>query len=79
MGFTPFCLSQFELLESGFALMMLGVCVRALRIIDEESFLGELIILNWVHSTRSSRATCFPQLCNFACLDISNKENLLTL
>jgi hypothetical protein len=34
--------------------MMPGVCVRALRIIDEESLLGELVILNWVRSTRSS-------------------------
>lgn len=41
--------------------MMPGVCVRALRIIDEESLLGELVILNWVRSTRSSQATCFPQ------------------
>jgi hypothetical protein len=58
--FRLFCLSQFELLESGFALMMPGVYVPALRIIDEESFLGELVILNRVRSTRSSRATCFP-------------------
>jgi hypothetical protein len=56
----PFCLNQFELLESGFALMTPGVCVRALRITDE-SFLGELVILNRVRSTCSSRATCFPQ------------------
>jgi len=44
-----------------FALMMPGVCVRALRIIDEESFLGELVILKRVRSTRSSRAICCLQ------------------
>jgi len=79
VGFRPFFLSEFELLESGFALMMLGVCVRALRIIDEESYLGELVILNRVRSNRSFRATYFPQQCYFARLDISNEENLLTL
>lgn len=40
--------------------MMPGVCFHAMRITDEESFLGELVILNWVRSTRSSRAKCFP-------------------